>query len=98
MTEPTKKIDTTSELPTVDSLDYEAARDELMQTVRQLEQGGLSLDSSLELWERGEKLAQHCENLLQGAHQRIENTLQKKDDAVIDDDGMGPSETEESDN
>lgn len=86
MTEKNNQNDATKELPAVDSLDYEAARDELTQTVRKLEQGGLSLDESLELWERGEKLAQRCENLLQGAHQRIEKTLQKTATATDDND------------
>ena len=36
----------------VAELNYEEARDELVETVRCLEQGGLSLDDSLALWER----------------------------------------------
>ena len=36
---------------------YEQARDELASVVAQLESGGLSLDESLTLWERGEHLA-----------------------------------------
>ena len=45
----------------VAELNYEEARDELVETVRCLEQGGLSLDDSLALWERGEELGQRCE-------------------------------------
>ena len=48
----------------VAELSYEEAREELVSTVRQLEQGGLSLDDSLALWERGEELGQRCEELL----------------------------------
>ena len=36
---------------------YEQARDELIEVVRRLEGGGLSLEESLKLWERGERLA-----------------------------------------
>ncbi|HWE90119.1 MAG TPA: exodeoxyribonuclease VII small subunit [Pseudonocardiaceae bacterium] len=54
---------------------YEAARDELMQVVRTLEAGGLSLDDSLALWERGEALARICERHLAGARQRVESAL-----------------------
>ena len=41
----------------VDTLGYEQARDELVEVVRALEAGGLSLDDSVALWERGEALA-----------------------------------------
>ncbi|HHY07057.1 MAG TPA: exodeoxyribonuclease VII small subunit [Corynebacteriales bacterium] len=83
-TQETKNNETTEERPAVDTLDYEAAKEELTQTVRALEEGGLSLDDSLDLWERGEELAQRCESLLKGAHQRIEATLQKTEDEADD--------------
>ena len=41
----------------ISQLDYEACRDELIEVVRLLEQGGLDLDASLKLWVRGENLA-----------------------------------------
>jgi len=63
----------------IGELGYEEARDELIEVVRQLEQGGLDLDASLRLWERGEKLAQRCEEHLAGARQRIEDTLATPD-------------------
>lgn len=59
----------------VDELGYEQARDELVDVVRVLEQGGLDLDASLALWERGEKLAKRCEFHLDGARKRIETAL-----------------------
>jgi exodeoxyribonuclease VII small subunit len=43
--------------------------------VRSLEQGGLDLDASLTLWERGEELAKRCEAHLAGAQARIEAAL-----------------------
>ena len=36
---------------------YEQARDELTELVKRLEAGGLTLEQSLQLWERGEELA-----------------------------------------
>ena len=51
---------------------YEAARDELLEVVRQLEAGGLPLEQSLTLWERGEELATICQALLDGARARLE--------------------------
>ncbi|WP_102419786.1 exodeoxyribonuclease VII small subunit [Mycobacterium sp. 4858] len=59
----------------ISSLGYEACRDELIEVVRQLEQGGLDLDASLTLWERGEELARRCEEHLAGARKRIEDAL-----------------------
>jgi exodeoxyribonuclease VII small subunit len=57
------------------SLGYEAARDELIEVVRKLEAGGLSLEDSLALWERGEQLAAICERHLAGARERIESVI-----------------------
>jgi len=59
---------------------YEEARDELIDVVRQLEQGGLDLDASLKLWERGEELTKRCEEHLAGAREKVEQTLAAKDD------------------
>jgi exodeoxyribonuclease VII small subunit len=50
---------------------YEQARDELASVVKRLEAGGLTLEQSLELWERGEKLAAVCGRLLEGARARL---------------------------
>ena len=59
----------------ISSLGYEECRDELIEVVRVLEQGGLNLDASLKLWERGEELARRCEEHLAGARKRIEEAL-----------------------
>lgn len=56
-------------------LGYEAARDQLAEVVRKLETGGLSLEDSLALWERGEQLAAACERHLAGARERIESVI-----------------------
>lgn len=58
---------------------YEQARDELAEVVRQLETGGLGLEESLALWERGEALARLCERHLAGARQRIDAALAEAD-------------------
>ncbi len=63
----------------ISELGYEAARDELVEVVKRLEQGGLDLDTSLALWERGEALADHCERHLAGARKRIEEALAERD-------------------
>ena len=64
----------------ISELGYEEARDELIAVVQQLEQGGLDLDSSLKLWERGEELARRCEQQLAGARKRLEDALATRAD------------------
>jgi exodeoxyribonuclease VII small subunit len=64
----------------ISQLGYEDCRDELIDVVRVLEQGGLDLDSSLKLWERGEELARRCEEHLAGARKRIEDALATRED------------------
>ena len=56
----------------VQSLSYEAARDELVRVVAELEQGSATLERSLSLWERGESLAARCEEWLVGARARLD--------------------------
>jgi len=56
----------------VDGLSYEQARDELVRVVNELEQGSSTLEQSLALWERGEALAQRCEEWLIGAKERLD--------------------------
>ncbi|WP_430331500.1 exodeoxyribonuclease VII small subunit [Rhodococcus sp. ACT016] len=68
----------------VAELGYEAARDELVVVVKTLELGGLDLDESLALWERGEALAKRCEEHLAGARRRVEQALAHADDDSSD--------------
>lgn len=56
---------------------YEAARAELIEVVRSLEAGGTTLEESLALWERGEKLAGICQEWLDGARQRLEAAIER---------------------
>lgn len=55
----------------VSKLSYEEARNELVEVVAQLEQGSPTLEQTLALWERGEALAQRCEEWLVGAKERL---------------------------
>ncbi len=72
-----------------ESLSYEQARDELAGVVRRLEAGGLTLEQSLDLWERGEKLAAICAEWLDGARARLTAAM-----AVRDDDGPAGGDSE----
>lgn len=79
MTEPT----TTGDNPS-----YEDARAELVDVVRRLEAGGTTLEESLALWERGERLATICQDWIDGARERLEAVLDGDDG----DDGNGDGE------
>jgi exodeoxyribonuclease VII small subunit len=56
-------------------LSYEKARDELATVVKRLEAGGLTLQDSLELWQRGERLARICTEWLEGARARLATVM-----------------------
>ena len=60
-------------------LSYEQAREELIEVVRSLEQGGTSLAESLALWERGEELAKICQTALDGARARLDAAIGEAD-------------------
>ena len=60
---------------------FEQARDELTELVKRLEAGGLTLEQSLQLWERGEQLAAICEEWLEGARARMATALAEQETA-----------------
>lgn len=51
----------------VADLSYEEARQELIELVARLEGGQAGLEESMQLWQRGEALAAHCETWLDKA-------------------------------
>lgn len=57
---------------------YEQARAELEDVVRRLEAGGVPLEESLALWERGEELAGICQAWLDGARERLQAALAER--------------------
>ncbi len=56
-------------------LSFEQALKALEDVVRQLESGEVPLDESIDLYERGEKLRQHCQARLDAAQARIEKIV-----------------------
>lgn len=58
-----------------EAMTYERARDELAEIVRRLEAGGHTLEESLRLWERGERLAEVCTQWLEGARARLAEAI-----------------------
>ena len=67
----------------VETLSFEAARDELVKVVSELEQGSPTLEHSLALWERGEALAARCEEWLLGAKRRLEAARAAASDEAV---------------
>ena len=70
-----------------EALSYEQARDKLAAVVKRLEAGGLTLEQSLELWERGERLATVCGEWLDGARARLAAAMATRDGTGKADDG-----------
>lgn len=61
------------------ALSFEDALRALEDIVRKLEGGEVPLDSSIALYERGEKLRQHCQARLDAAQLRIEQIIAGSD-------------------
>ena len=62
----------------MNELSYEEARAELAAVVEKLEAGGTTLEESLALWERGEKLADTCQRWLDGARARLDAAREER--------------------
>ncbi len=58
-------------------IDYEAAVSELESLVERLEEGDISLEESLKLYERGVLLTRDCQQALQGAEQKVQMLLKQ---------------------
>lgn len=62
----------------IEAMTYEQARDELVKIVAELETGTVTLEQSMQLWERGEALANRCEKWLSGARGQLEKVAKAK--------------------
>jgi len=65
----------TGDVP-VEELTFDAALEELERTVAELEAGGLPLERTLALYERGVALQQRCERLLGDAELRVRRLVE----------------------
>lgn len=59
----------------IEELSFEQAFEEMEQIVRQLEEGQLSLDDSLALFERGQALSARCQQLLETAELKVQQLV-----------------------
>lgn len=64
-----------------DDMGFEEAREELASIVGQLESGGLSLEESLALWQRGEAVAAICTRWLDEARAKLDAAVAAREDA-----------------
>jgi exodeoxyribonuclease VII small subunit len=74
------------------ALSYEQARDQLIDVVTRLEQGGATLEESLSLWERGEALAARCQEWLDGARERLSKARGTDPSGGVGTTAVGPGE------
>lgn len=61
-----------------EKLSYEEARDQLVEVVHELESGNVPLSRSMELWERGERLADECQRWLDGARAKVKQSQEEQ--------------------
>ena len=62
---------------------FEASMERLEQIVKQLEQGDLPLERSLELFEEGMKISGMCRRQLEEAENKVELLVKKSDGKVV---------------
>jgi len=63
----------------IDKMSFEQALQELEAIVAKLESGSVELETSIDLYERGEKLKNRCETLLKKATARVEKITLSSD-------------------
>lgn len=73
-----------ADMPAVDALTFDAALAELERTVAELEAGGLPLERTIALYERGVALQQRCEQLLADAELRVRRLVEGARGAVAE--------------
>ena len=77
---------------------FEGALEQLEGTVDRLEAGDLPLESALELFESGVKLARQCAETLDAAERRIEILTERREEGAIEPfdvgDDVGDDETD----
>tara|TARA_Y100001935_G_C16841935_1_gene284497 strand:+ start:273 stop:473 length:201 start_codon:yes stop_codon:yes gene_type:complete len=61
----------------IDELSFEESFKKLNETIELLEKGEISLDESIELYEQGLLLKNHCEEKLKNAELKIQKVIEK---------------------
>jgi exodeoxyribonuclease VII small subunit len=71
----------------IDKLNYEDAYSELEEIVGRLENDQISLEESMQLFERGQALSNHCSKLLENAELKL-RSIQPKPSQLINDEEL----------
>ncbi len=71
-----------TEQKAIETLSFEAAMEELEKIVKSLEQGNIPLDTSINAYERGIALKNHCEKKLKDAQSKIDKISVGKDGSI----------------
>lgn len=66
------------------SPDFEQSLNELEALVEQMEQGDISLEQSLQLFERGVKLTRSCQEALKKAEQRVQMLVEQNGESRLE--------------
>jgi exodeoxyribonuclease VII small subunit len=77
-------------------INFESAIQELENLVEQMEQGDITLEQSLENFERGIELTRACQKALQEAEQKVQILTQKQGEETVEDFSGQPNQTEPS--
>lgn len=72
------------EKPDQEPFNFEAALAELERLVERMEQGELSLEESLQHFERGVALTRACQEALKSAEQKVQILLEKNGEPTVD--------------
>jgi exodeoxyribonuclease VII small subunit len=67
-----------------ENFNFETALAELNQLVEKMEQGGLSLEQSLQDFERGIALTRQCQEALKTAEQKVKILLEKDGKEILE--------------
>ncbi len=68
--------------PAIAAMPFDQALAQLQSVVGRLETGGLPLEASIELYERGVALHEHCARLLSGAELRVQRLVDQAGGAL----------------
>jgi exodeoxyribonuclease VII small subunit len=74
-------------------LNYEASVTELESLVNRLEQGDISLEESLKIYESGVLLTRDCQDALQAAEQKVQMLIQQSGQSNLVDFDKIPTES-----
>lgn len=69
----------------VEKMSFEESMKALEDLVRELENGGIDLDRSLEIYERAVVLRNHCQSILEDSERRIQKIMETANGTVRED-------------